>query len=156
MDKNQIISFIGDVTTPKDRLLVSVLSELSEYDPEKVGKMLDVFHQEAKYNNYLTEEEAKDITSKFMNANGSIGPVWTVAEIKNAIERNSLLKEEEPYYNFHALYTTINMYVSDQYKTLVKWIGSNESKMFEMCYDLAVNKLKDLDRPNWIRQYFGV
>lgn len=157
MDKMYIMESIGaDASSGKDKLLVRALQYIAETDNETVVKWLETFKGLSRYNNYLTEKEATDIVSKFKNANGTSGPTWSFQEIKSACDRMGLKLDDAPYFNEYAMYVAINMFVSDQYKTLLKWIGNSENKMFEMCYDLAYSQLKDADRPNWIRSYFEV
>ena len=62
--------------------------------------------------------------------------------------------ECESYYNRYALYVAINMIYSDFATKLVQFV--DEDKMVEVVYRLAVDKLKDKDRPRFIREYFGV
>lgn len=157
MDKKIIIEALGaDMHNAKDRLLVNLLNDVAGSDKEAVHKWLDIFKGEAKYRNFLTEEEAHEIVAKFQNADGTKGAKWSYAEIKNVIDRNNLKMEEEPYFNCYSMFVAINMFVSDQYKTLLKWAGNSESKMFELCYDLSYNQLKDIDKPHWVRTYFDV
>ena len=46
------------------------------------------------------------------------------------------------------------MIYSDFATKLVQFV--DEDKMVEVVYRLAVDKLKDKDRPRFIREYFGV
>lgn len=64
--------------------------------------------------------------------------------------------EHEPYYNKWALYVTANKFASDQHSVIVKWAGNDRFKFIEACHDLAVAQLKDKDKANWVRWYFGV
>lgn len=145
-----------DMSQYKDRLLVKALDHIAESNPDMVGHWIKLAVNESRYNNFLTEEEAGDIVGGFKNDNGTTGPTWTFHEIKNAVLKNGLKLEDEPYFNEYALFVAINMFMSDHYKTLVKWHGSNEMKLFEICYDLACGQLRDPDRPNWVREYFHV
>lgn len=48
------------------------------------------------------------------------------------------------------------MYFGYDYFGIVKWIGTDKVKYIEACHDLAVAQLKDKDKANWVRWYFGV
>lgn len=104
--------------------------------------------------NYLTEKEATCIVSKLEGQDGQKGAKWSFAQVSDAVEKIGGKLECEPYYNRHALYVAINMIYSDFAKTLAEYVEAD--KMFEVVYRLAVAKLKDADRPRFIRKYFDV
>lgn len=102
-----------------------------------------------KWKNYLTPKEADKIVA-------SMEPKapWARDQWKAAMEQHGYPLEEEPYYNRCALYTAMNMVMSDSGETLKKYV--NDADMFKAVYDLAVDKLKDRDNKFHIRHYFGV
>ena len=104
--------------------------------------------------NYLTEHEAEEIVGAFINQNGDTGAHWSLSQVEAAVEGLGGKPECESYYNRYALYVAINMIYSDFATTLVQFV--DEDKMVEVVYRLAVDKLKDKDRPRFIREYFGV
>ncbi len=108
----------------------------------------------ANWNNYLTEAEASAIVSGFINSDGSKGAHWSMSQVSNAVEELGGVPECEPYYNKCALFVTMNMIYSDFAVTLDHFVEA--SNMVEVVYRLAVDKLKDKDRPRFIRGYFGV
>lgn len=112
------------------------------------------------YNNYLTEEEAKEIGAKMENQDGTMGYHWPCAVLFPAVESLGGTIEEKPFYNKYALAATMNMIYSDHADSIAIDMGgkkatdiSNE-KMAMSCYRKAVEKLKDADRPRFVRWYF--
>ncbi len=108
----------------------------------------------ANWCNYLTEKEASCIVAGLEHQDGSKGAKWSLTQVLNAVEKIGGAVECAPYYNQYALYVAINMIYSDFAKTLAEYIDAD--KMFEVVYRLAVAKLKDADRPRFIRKYFDV
>lgn len=112
------------------------------------------------YNNYLTEEEAKEVSEHMENQDGTMGYHWPCAVLFPAVESLGGVVEEKPYYNKYALAAVMNMIYSDHADSIAMDMGgkkaadiSNE-KMALSCYRKAVEKLKDTDRPRFVRWYF--
>ncbi len=117
------------------------------------------------YNNYVTPVEATGVTSHFVNNDSRLtgnaepthGAHWTMDAVKSFLTSRNIPVEEKPYYNWPALWVTMNMEYSDYAGTLVEILGTKESeKIATASYKMAVSKLKDLDRPHFIREYFGL
>lgn len=106
------------------------------------------------WNNYLSEEEALDIVEKFESQDGKKGPMWTASQIDNAVRNFGGDREIMPYFNPWALYVAMNMIVSDHAKTLRELVPDED--LPKVVYKLAVEKLEDPDRPEFIRSYFSV
>jgi hypothetical protein len=70
-------------------------------------------------------------------------------------ETQDISKNEKPYYNFWALYTAINMVLSDQGEVLEEEIEEEEKRQ-QIAVKLAISHLKDKDKPRWIRWYFNL
>lgn len=126
---------------------------ISERMPEKAEEYLEELCA-IKWHNYLTKKEAEEIV-------GSMEPktVWMTEQVKREIEAMGMPIEEMPYYNWCALYTTISMIASDSRETIKKYaLGGEEDnkKLFNLCYHLALDKLKDKDGVFNIRTYFGL
>lgn len=120
-------------------------------------ELLECFEGTLKYYNFLTESEAEDIVSDFVNQDGSKGAKWRDAEeFFRKVEEVGGKVECEPHYNKWALYVAVNKFFSDQNSVILKWVGDDKNKYLEACYDLAVTQLKDKDRPYWIRSYYGL
>ena len=102
-----------------------------------------------KWKNYLSPKEADDIIAKMEPA-----APWSREQWRQAMEDHGYDLEEEPYYNRCALYVAMNMIMSDSSDTLKKYIG--DSDLFEVVYDLALDKLLDIDGNFSIRLYFDL
>jgi hypothetical protein len=79
---------------------------------------------------------------------------WTREQWQSVMNQHSHKLEDEPCYNRCALWVTMNMVMSDSKDTLEKYVDKNN--IFEMVYDLAVDKLCDEDKMFNIRNYFNV
>lgn len=115
------------------------------------------------FNNYVTAAEAQEVASRFINDDKALtgamepskGAHWKPEELKAFMMSRSLPLDEKPYYNWWALWLTVNMIYSDYADALAELIGSKENeKMAVACYKLAIKRLKDADRPAFIREYF--
>ena len=102
-----------------------------------------------KWKNYLSPKEADDIIAKMEPA-----APWSREQWRQAMEDHGYDLEEEPYYNRCALYVAMNMIMGDSSDTLKKYIG--DSDLFEVVYDLALDKLLDIDGNFSIRLYFDL
>lgn len=115
------------------------------------------------YNNYVTASEAIEEASHFINDDVTItgnsepsrGARWSMDTAKGFLATRGLPFEEKPYYNWPALWLTMNMIYSDYAEVIAEAVGEkNADKIGETSYKMAVKKLKDKDRPNFIREYF--
>lgn len=102
-----------------------------------------------KWKNYLTPKEADIIISKMEPK-----APWTREQWQSAMEQHEFDTEYEPCYNSCALYVTMNMIMSDSSETLTKYVEGDS--LFDLVYDLAVDKLTDEDGNFQIRNYFKV
>lgn len=115
------------------------------------------------YHNYATKQEAMEVADKFINddtlISGGVEPTrgahWNIELLKGFLTQKNLPLEEKPYYNWAALWLTVNMIYSDYANVLVELLGSKDNeRIATACYKMAIKKLKDLDRPRFIREYF--
>lgn len=115
------------------------------------------------YNNYVTAEEAAAIASRFINDDTTVtgsntpsnGAHWSIDTAKSFLTSRGIPLEEKPFYNWPALWLTMNMEYSDYADALVELMGDkNGEKIATACYKMAIKKLKDRDRPHFIREYF--
>lgn len=115
------------------------------------------------YHNFVTLPEATAAASHFINddtfVSGATEPTkgahWPMEALKSFLVQRGLPLEEMPYYNWPALWLTVNMEYSDYAEALAKLLDSKENeKIATASYTLAVKKLKDKDRPHFIREYF--
>lgn len=114
------------------------------------------------WKNYLSKGEAEEIATKLINQNGRVGAHWGYEVFKNAVEALGGKVYEKPFYNCYALWVTANMFYSDHAQSVAEDMGAaspeavpNEKMALSM-YRKAVEKLKDVDRPKFVREYFGV
>lgn len=117
------------------------------------------------YNNYVTADEAIEVASHFINddtaVTGSAEPTrgahWNMDTVKSFLTPRGMELEDKPYYNWPALWLVMNMEYSDYADTLVELLGDkNGEKLAMACYKMAVRKLKDRDRPHFVREYFDL
>lgn len=108
----------------------------------------------ARWNNYLSREEATEIVNDLVSTDGSRGAQWNYETFKNAIESIGGKMMEEPCYNCYALWATANMLYSDHKGSAMTYVARDMHVRF--FYAMAVEKLKDKDRPHFVREYFGL
>ena len=114
------------------------------------------------WKNYLSKQEAEEIAAKLINQNGRIGPHWNYEVFKDTVEKLGGKIYEKPFYNCYALWITANMIYSDHAGSTAEDMGMNSpeavpnEKMALSMYRKAVEKLKDVDRPMFVREYYGL
>lgn len=128
------------------------------------AKMVDVSIEDAQcwldkveamyWYNYLSKNEATEIVEQFVNSDGTRGAHWDYDTFKDAVESLDGEMKEVPYYNCYALWATANMLYSDHYHSVKEYVPQEDMPKF--FYTMAVEKLKDADRPRFVREYFGV
>lgn len=106
------------------------------------------------WNNYLTDEEADDVVEGIVNQDGRTGPMWNRSQVSGAVRANGGSLECMPYYNEQALFVMMNSIASDHLNTLREYVP--EQDMAKVVYKMAVEKLMDRDRPEFIRSYYGL
>ena len=131
------------------------LCKLADYDLSEAKSIVDCYEGKLKYNNYLSEKEAKEIVSRFKSGSFN-GPMWSDDVLFRTVSSLGKSVEEEPFYNKWALYAVMNMYASDHNDVLSDLAEGNDSKYATISYRFADSTLKDLDRPKWVRKYFDV
>lgn len=116
--------------------------------PEMAMEWLEKL-ESIRWNNYLTQKEALHIVSKMEPK-----APWSYEQWASVMERHGYPLEKEPCYNRYALYTTMNMIMSDSSETIAVYV--DEVNVFKLVHDLAVDKLADLDEKFNVRHYFGL
>lgn len=127
---------------------------LADMHPEIAEKWLTKL-EAGKWNNYLSEDEARKIVGLLVERrNGAIirKYEWEYDVLKNAVESMGGEISLEPYYNCYALWAVMNMLFSDHAETVNMFVQPNLRTKFY--YHMAVDKLKDVDRPHFVRDYF--
>lgn len=152
-NKDKMIAF-GDA----ERWAFKKMHEISPKDAQCWLDKLEAMH----WKNYLSKFEADEIAAKLINQNGRIGAHWGYDTFKNAVESLGGKVYEKPFYNCYALWITANMIYSDHAQSVAEDMGAaspeavpNEKMALSM-YKKAVEQLKDVDRPKFIREYFGL
>lgn len=142
-------------------IFLSMLEQIEGSSPRLYQEMLDKM-EATEWHNYLTETEAAKIAPTIVNQDGTHGPHWSYDVFKGAVESLGGKPSEKPYYNCYALWVTANMIYSDHAQSVAEDMGFNSpsdvpnEKMALSMYKKAVEKLKDVDRPMFIRPYFRV
>lgn len=150
-----------DMATAKDPKKMMIFGDaekwmfhaIAEKHPELAEKWLAKL-EAGKWNNYLSKAEVDAIVSKLVNQDGTRGPHWNYDTFKGAVESLSGKMYDEPYYNCYALFATANMLYSDHYKSASEYVPKED--MPKYFYMMALEKLKDMDRPKFARKYFDV
>ena len=127
--------------------------KMSERDPALAQVWLDKL-EPVMWNNYLSKAEAEAIVSKFINADGTIGAHWSYDTMRSAVESLGAMMSDEPFFNCWALWATMNMLYSDHAKSVNDFVPKDEQVKFY--YAQAIEKLKDADRPHFVREYFEI
>lgn len=130
-----------------------VFSMIAEKHPELAEKWLSKL-EAGKWNNYLSKSEAEEIVSALVNQDGSHGAHWSYETFKAAVESLGGKMTDEPYYNCWALWTVANMRYSDNAKSASEFVPKDLMPKF--FYNVAVEDLKDIDRPKFVRDYLHV
>ena len=152
-NKDKMTAF-GDA----ERWAFKRMNEISPKDAQCWLDKLEAMH----WKNYLSKHEADEITSKLINQNGRIGAHWGYETFKNAVESLGGKVYEKPFYNCYALWVTANMIYSDHAQSVAEDMGMSSpeavpnEKMALSMYKKAVEQLKDVDRPKFVREYFDV
>ena len=116
--------------------------------------------EEIEVHNYLSKKECDNIGKRIVNQDGTKGFHWNYDTFKAVVGKLGGKMECLPYYNCYALYVVANTIYSDMAISISEDMGYkalNEvpvDKMALSCYRKAVEKLKDPDRPYFVRKYF--
>jgi hypothetical protein len=116
--------------------------------PELAQEWLDKL-ESIKWKNYLSPKEAEKIVAGMNPA-----APWNREQWRGAMGKHGYSLDKEPYYNRCALWTTMNMIMSDSGNTLKKYV--DDANLFKAVYDLAIDKLEDKDSVFNIRHYFSL
>jgi hypothetical protein len=134
---------------------------LHERDPKAAEQWVDKL-EATHWHNYLSKSEADEVVAKFINQDGTRGAHWSYDVFRAAVESLSAKMAEEPLFNYYALWATANMIYSDHAQSIAEDMGYKSpkevpnEKMAVSIYKKALEKLKDADRPRFVREYFDV
>lgn len=139
----------------KCAIVKTIMSYLSKCDDNTINELLDCTEGLCKYNNFLTEKEAREILSNFKNYDGSNGAPFNTLVLDTLHVDNKYIDDGVDY-NKWALYVTMCKFASDQGEIISKLVNNDHNAYINACYDMSVAQLKDSDRPRWVRQYFNL
>ena len=150
-----------DMATAKDPRKMMAFGEaekwvfhmMAEQHPELAEKWLARLEAE-KWYNYLSKNEAEEIVAKFVNQDGTHGPHWNYETLKAAVESLGGKIQSEPFYNCWSLWVVVNMHYSDHRTSASEFVPRD--MMPKYFYNMAVETLKDPDRPRFVREYFDL
>lgn len=168
--KDLFVMYYDEAVASKDpakmRILGGVTTRLfnkaAEMHPDIAQREIEAL-EAMNFRNYVTSAEASEIAAKFVNDDKAItgssepskGAHWSMATAKDFLTSRNIPLDDKPYYNWYALWLTMNMIYSDFADEIVELIGEkNGEKIAVASYKMAVKKLKDLDRPHFLREYF--
>lgn len=136
-----------------------MFNQLVMVHPDMADKYIDHIEQ-IDWNNYLSENEAINISSHIINQDGKKGFHWTYDVYKKVIEDAGFSMCMEHEYNSYALFVTANMIYSDMAKSIAKDMGhqsvseASDVKMALSCHEKAIELLTDQDHGYNVRDYF--
>ena len=150
----ELYDYMAQSKDPKNmKTFGHVMNEMFEWfvasKPDAAQSWIEKL-ESVKWKNYLAPSEA----DKIVAAMKPQAP-WTRDQWNAAMEKSGYEKEEWPCFNKCALYTTMNMIMSDSSNTLSKYM-EDEGDLFAFVHDLALDKLHDADGRFSIREYFHV
>ena len=89
-----------------------------------------------------------------MNQDGTRGAHWDYDTFKGAVESLGAKMRDESFYNCYALWIMANALWSDHHKSLSEFVPKEQEP--KVYYLMAVEKLKDVDYPKFIRKYYDL
>jgi hypothetical protein len=130
-----------------------IFHQMAQKHPEMAEKWLTKLESE-KWHNYLSKTEAEEIASRIVNQDGSRGAHWDYETFRGAVESLGGKMKDEPYYNCYSLWIMANALWSDHHKSLMEFVPKEQEP--KVYYLMAVEKLKDVDYPKFIRKYYDL
>lgn len=148
-----LYDYMSQSRDPKNmKLFGSVMTEMMDLMiqkmPTEAEEMIEKL-ESVRWDNFLTQKEADRIVS-------SMDPQapWSREQWKAAMAQHEYPLEKWPCHNSCALYTTMNMIMSDSGETLSKYVEPGD--MFEVVYELAIDRLCDKDKHFRIRHEYNL
>lgn len=153
MEASELIQRFDDARVG-DCLLRKAFVMLANASTKSATQFLECVEGMNTFNNFVTECEAMDIVEGMQNADGSSGSKWSPDTLFSKVMELGGEIEHPNKFNKWALYVAMNMISSDHSAFLQKYSQGDADSYALMCYELALSKLNDKDRPHWIREYF--
>ena len=117
--------------------------------------MMQICEGVEEYKEYLTEAEAKDMTSHLVNFDKTTYPKWPNAQMLfDAVKNAGGEPEEKGQFNKWVLFFAMNMIHSD-YGGVLGTL-SNGADYAKLCYKMALAWILDPDRKHTIRKMYGL
>ena len=117
--------------------------------------MMEICEGVEEYKEYLTEAEAKDMTSHLVNFDKTTYPKWPNAQMLfDAVKGAGGEPEEKGLFNRWVLFFAMNMIHSD-YGGVLGTL-SNGADYAKLCYKMALAWILDPDRKHSIRHEYGL
>lgn len=129
-----------------DKTFEQMFKEVLGVAPDIAVRCLDRL-EAVKWNNYLTEEEARKAIAE---------EAWGIQDVEVCAVCAGDQPDCTPYYNKWALWATMNDIMSKHRGALLKRMSDQEAR--EVVYDMARETLTDTDprRRRFVRSYFQV
>ena len=139
----------------KGRMIIHKMVARMEEEDE-VEEMMAVLEGEQEFHNFMTEDEAISIVTKFDNFDKSRGGKWTNIEIlMEEVRSFGGVIEERKHYNRWVMYVLMNQMYSD-YGGVISRISQKSDDVVKVCYMMAQAKIDDPDRHESIREEFDL
>lgn len=130
-----------------------VMRIVSNIGDDEIRRIVGECEEMARYRNWLSEREAADIVTGFVNLDGSKGPHWSDPDsMFSAVEALGISPDNAPNWNRWAWYATMNMVWSDEWGVLSAHIDQSEET--RVCAELTKARLEDPDEGFNVRRYF--
>lgn len=130
-----------------------LFEKIAESHPDIAQEWLDKLESSV-WNNYVSQKEYEGVCDTIENLDGSRGCHWSYNEVMSAIHGLDGVVEDAPCYNTYALALTMNMLYSDHSESVRSYV--REEDILPFYYAMSIDKLKDPDRANFVRPYFGL
>lgn len=132
-----------------------VMKMLDSIDKDEVCGLISECEDMIKYRDFLSEDEAKDIVSDFVNFDGSKGAHWNDPDsMFRALTSLDIDYDVCGEYNKWAFFAVMNMIWSDEWGVLRNY--ADQDKEVRLCAELAVARLEDKDKVFSVRRYFEI
>lgn len=124
-------------------------------DNESFEDMMEICQGVEDYKEYLTEAEAKELTSHLENYDKTTYPKWPNAQMLfDAVKGAGGEPEEKGRFNKWVLFFAMNMIHSDYGGVLSSL--ANGAEYAKLCYKMALAWILDPDRKHSIRHEYGL
>lgn len=124
-------------------VMTNLMNRVIERDSDFAERQLEIL-ESAKWHQYLTSDEAEELSKKLKK-----GVRWTYSVWESAMKQYELETEQSPYFNKYALWIVMNILYARHAETISQKIlecsleeATNE-QLISVIYSLSVDLLKD-------------